>query len=238
MCIRSNTMTINEKIRLLSEITGINLFDEPKIRKQVYNLLKDSGDDEPDTEQAEQLDEQHDDENGAGVESETVTDSDNGDKDTDANTEVKGEPVADSKDNDAKTDANTEKESETKTNKQEPVNESEQASGDANEVQVDAVDNAVAESIPTTDELFNAKLESKLLRAGVREDRLDSAIKLFKLDHTIADINKVANWLKEYPEWTIQKTKPVPTPFGMGVGENEQGLTAEDRRFKELGLKD
>lgn len=86
----------------------------------------------------------------------------------------------------------------------------------------------------TNDELLDAKIENELLRNGVREDKIDVAKRLAKLDvKSLNDLDKVKDVLDEYPEWVRgYETKN----FGAPVDENGDGLTAEERRLKEMGI--
>lgn len=86
----------------------------------------------------------------------------------------------------------------------------------------------------TYDELLDAKIENELLRNGVREDKINVAKKLAKLEVTkLEDLDKVKDVLDEYPEWVRgYETKN----FGAPVDEKGDDLTAEERRLKEMGI--
>ena len=149
--------------------------------------------------------------------------------------ETTEEPVEETKESEA---TNEEQATETEETKEESAEETptETTTEVPEETQAEPTEDvAPVEEKSNNDELFDAKLEAALLRANVREDRLESAKKLFKADHTIEDIGKVPNFVKEYPEWTKQKTKEQPKPFGIEVAGNETAETAEERRLKELG---
>ena len=86
----------------------------------------------------------------------------------------------------------------------------------------------------TDDELLDAKIEIELLRNGVREDKIDTAKKLAKLDvKSLDDLDKVKDVLAEYPEWVRGYESKS---FGVPVDEKGDDLTAEERRLKEMGI--
>lgn len=151
-------------------------------------------------------------------ETETSTE-DSVDKETDFQEEVE-------ESTDEKTEEETVDETTEETNA-----ETDKVEDDSNDNKVDA-DNANTNN----DELFDAKLEAALLRANVREDKIESAKKLFKVDHTIEDIEKVKNFVKEYPEWINKKSVDEPKSFTAEVGNEDSSLTAEEKRLKELGI--
>lgn len=82
-------------------------------------------------------------------------------------------------------------------------------------------------------ELLEARIENELLRGGVREDRLDHAMRLAKSEiGSIEELHKVKDILNDFPEW-VRADKP--RGYGMEVDPND-GLTAEERRLKEMGI--
>lgn len=233
-------MTLKEKKRKLSEILGINLF-EPKY-KEIDSVIEDSTDKAEEAAQDEQKPaeqaEAPETVEEAAESQETADDTEDNDEDdkTEAE-EAEGnaeEEEADNVSEDTKSEDDSEAGGDTDT--EDSDNASEGDGDNASEDSVKETDSTEDNSV-TEAELFDAKLEAKLLRAGVRENRLESAMKLFKSDHTLADIDKVEKWVKGYPEWTKQKTQESPKPFGMGVGENDTGETAEDKRLRELGIR-
>lgn len=85
-------------------------------------------------------------------------------------------------------------------------------------------------------ELLETKVELQLVKSGVREDRLESAKKLFMSDiKSIADLDKLKDLIKQYPEW-LKKEKTNAQPFGMSMDDNGDGLTEEEKRLKEMGI--
>ena len=86
------------------------------------------------------------------------------------------------------------------------------------------------------DELFDAKLELALVKNNVREDKLDTAkgyVKYALGDE--ADLEKVNNILKEFPEW-VKHDKNEQKAFGMSVDEVGDNLTEEEKRLKQMGI--
>lgn len=215
-------MTLKEKKRKLSEILGINIFD-PKY-KGIDTLL---GGEENEAKEAEQSkEEQPKEEQSATNDSEETADTaETGSKDTET-----AKTAAEDKDT---ADGSEEGESEPPVIPQ--SNEGDVTETDNVEEQ-EGAEKPSESAAANDDELFDAKLEAKLLRAGVREDRLDAAKKLFKADFTLADIEKVGQFIKEYPEWTKQKSKEQAKNFGMDVGDHDSAESAEERRLRELGI--
>jgi hypothetical protein len=85
-------------------------------------------------------------------------------------------------------------------------------------------------------ELVDAKIELELVKAGVREDRLEPAKKLLMSEVTsVADVEKVKDLIKAYPEW-IKREKTIAKPFGMSLDDNGEGLTEEEKRLKIMGI--
>ena len=85
-------------------------------------------------------------------------------------------------------------------------------------------------------ELLETKVELELVKAGVREDRLESARKLFMDDiKSLNDLDKLKDLIKQYPEWLKEK-KPAVVPFGMPLDNTNDGLTAEEKRLKAMGI--
>jgi hypothetical protein len=115
-----------------------------------------------------------------------------------------------------------------------------------NETPAEEVEEAVAEEVAETQEvaeevkddteLIATKVELELVKAGVREDRLEAAKKLLMTEiNTLADISKVEELIKQYPEW-LQKPREVAKPFGMTLDDNGDGLTEEEKKLKAMGI--
>ena len=94
----------------------------------------------------------------------------------------------------------------------------------------------VAEEVKDDTELIATKVELELVKAGVRQDRLEPAKKLLMTEiKTLADIDKVQELIKQYPEW-LQKPREVAKPFGMTLDDNGDGLTEEEKKLKAMGI--
>lgn len=213
-------MTLKEMKRKLSEIIGINLF-EPKY-KEIDKILGNG----ENTENAAEFDVETDKkepvdapgENAEDSEPENITEPDSEDEELSAN----DDSIEEQKDGESEFDAgNEEADAGEQSDDNQPESEMNSEESEADGIEA---------------ELFDAKLEAALLRVGIREEKLDAAKKLFKADHTLSDIGLVEKWAKDYPEWLEQKTKRQAVGFGMGVGENDVGETAEEKRLRELGI--
>lgn len=94
----------------------------------------------------------------------------------------------------------------------------------------------IGKKIDESEDLFDARLELALIRSGVRDDKINSAKRLIKYElRDTHDLGKVGEILRDYPEW-IKENKPMVAKFGMSVDDNEDDLTAEERRMKEMGI--
>ena len=88
------------------------------------------------------------------------------------------------------------------------------------------------------EELFDTKVELELVKEGVREEKLEPAKDYisYKLEGNVEDLDKrIKEILKEFPEW-VKSERPAISKIGMSVGEEGDGLTAEERRLKEMGI--
>lgn len=85
-------------------------------------------------------------------------------------------------------------------------------------------------------ELVDTKVELELVKAGVREDRLEPAKRLILSEiHGLEDLDKVKEMIKQFPEW-IKESAINTKPFGMPVGEGGGDLTEEEKRLKAMGI--
>ena len=85
-------------------------------------------------------------------------------------------------------------------------------------------------------ELLETRIELELMKAGIREDRVEAAKKLFLQDiHTIDDLAKVKDLINQFPEWK-KNDKVEAKPFGMPIGNFGDGLTEEEKRLKAMGI--
>ena len=108
--------------------------------------------------------------------------------------------------------------------KEEVVEESEEIGKEVDELKDDKL----------YDELLDAKIENELIKDGVRPERLNSAKKYVKIEvHSLEELDKIKEILKEYPEWVRGYNAES---FGSLVNDEDEGLTAEERRLKELGI--
>lgn len=86
------------------------------------------------------------------------------------------------------------------------------------------------------DELLTTKLELELVRAGIREDRLETAKRLFmpEFKSSGGNVEQIRALIAQYPEWLGQKGGAAG--FGMPLGDNADGLTNEEKALKRLGI--
>lgn len=84
------------------------------------------------------------------------------------------------------------------------------------------------------DELLDSKIELALLHNGVRPENLEKAKKYTKYEvRTLEDLDKVNDVLADFPEWVRDEK---PKGFGMEIKRDNEHLTPEERRMKELGI--
>lgn len=96
--------------------------------------------------------------------------------------------------------------------------------------------NNSTESDSTKEELLETKVELELVKAGVREDRLEPAKRLFISEvKNLGDLDKLKELIKEYPEF-LKSNKADTKPFGMPITDNSDVLTAEEKRLKAIGI--
>lgn len=211
-------MTLKEKKRRLSEILGINLFEARY--KEVDGVLDTEEDSEKPSEDVNPL---------GGERDEASPDS--AETENDSEPPYEGAETTDEETGEGGTVEEETAEEESEGAAKDTAEETEE------EGTAEAPTEEVLESHESMEsELFDAKLEARLLRAGIREDKIDAAKKLFRADHSLADIDEVEKWVKEYPEWVKQKTREQAKGFGIGVGEHDGGETSEEKRLRELGI--
>lgn len=88
----------------------------------------------------------------------------------------------------------------------------------------------------TTQELLDTKIELALIKLGIREDRLEAAKRLFKTEiHSIEDLDKLKELVKEFPEWQKQK-REQGAGFGANLKENGNSLSEEEKKLKSMGI--
>lgn len=114
----------------------------------------------------------------------------------------------------------------------EPTNDETPTSEEVAEV----VEDTPTEEIDDHKELIDAKVELELVKAGVREDRLEPAKRLLMAEiNKLEDVENVKELIKQYPEW-LNKDKPVAKPIGMVLDNAGDGLTEEEKKLKQMGI--
>lgn len=84
------------------------------------------------------------------------------------------------------------------------------------------------------EELLDTKIELELVKNGVRPERLESAKKFAKFEiNSLEELDKIHELLKEYPEWVRGYR---PENFGHDFGRQDDGLTEEEKRLKQMGI--
>jgi hypothetical protein len=85
-------------------------------------------------------------------------------------------------------------------------------------------------------ELIDTKVELGLVRAGVRDDRLEDARKLFMADFKgMEDLDRIAEFIKKYPEW-IKNGVHNSKAFGMPTNDMGDGYTEEEKKLRSMGI--
>lgn len=210
---------VNEFKRELSRISGVDFFN-PKYRDVFKRYFQDDDKEDELSAEEERLNEV------IGEDNNTKSETENEQTDNSAETEIE-EKVEDEQTED--TDSNTDEEQKENS---EPVEE-EKTNTENVENSEPVVESTLAE--PSQD-LIDAKVELELVKAGVREDRLEPAKRLVEPEvHSLEDLDKVKELIKQFPEWL--KDSAVNTkPFGMPVGEGNGDLTEEEKRLKAMGI--
>ncbi len=89
---------------------------------------------------------------------------------------------------------------------------------------------------PVFQELLETKIELALIKLGIREDRIEAAKRLFKTEiHSIEDLDKLKELVKEFPEWQKQK-REQGAGFGANLKENGNSLSEEEKKLKAMGI--
>ena len=115
--------------------------------------------------------------------------------------------------------------------KPEEVKEDEDKTVEPEEEQNNSIEND-----STKEEVLETKVELELVKAGVREDRLEPAKRLFISEvKNLGDLDKLKELIKEYPEF-LKSNKADTKPFGMPITDNSDVLTAEEKRLKAIGI--
>ena len=217
---------INEFKRELSKIAGIDFFN-PKFRDVFKRYFPDDVDKEEETTaEEERLKEVIGDEQLEEFASENLE-----------------EPTAEenieeiqSADDEVKTEEN-----DTESTQEEGVEEGKEKTDSQDETATDESSEVkeLADTEPKQEpnqELVDTKVELELVKAGVREDRLEPAKRLILSEiHGLEDLDKVKEMIKQFPEW-IKESAINTKPFGMPVGEGGGDLTEEEKRLKAMGI--
>ena len=113
------------------------------------------------------------------------------------------------------------------------------------QVEDDPVENDPVEDDPVEDdpvendpveELLETKIELALIKLGIREDRIEAAKRLFKTEiHSIEDLDKLKELVKEFPEWQKQK-REQGAGFGANLKETGNSLSEEEKKLKSMGI--
>ena len=217
---------IKEFKKELSKLSGIDFFN-PKFRDVFKRYFPDDSDKEEETTaEEERLKEVVGDEQVEDIEQELASESSD---------ETAAEEIQ-----------NADKEVEAEENVDETVQDEERAENKEN-IESDG-DSSAEESLdaePTSEaepkqeanqELVDTKVELELVKAGVREDRLEPAKRLILSEiHGLEDLDKVKEMIIQFPEW-IKENAVNTKPFGMPVGEGGGDLTEEEKRLKAMGI--
>lgn len=241
----------------LSKLSGIN-FHSPKYReifKRYFGAAKDADESEAEETATEAKD-------AAAEETATAKRGEDESKpggDNDGDSESDAQSTADDKDETTETAESGENaESAEQEEKSEPESTAEEsalqelikedgkdsdASGEAaeetaeTESEVETSEEAADQSaVDLTDELLNTKLELELVRAGIREDRLETAKRLFSPEFKASGGNaqELQELIAKYPEWITKQG--VAQGFGMPLGDKADALTNEERALKRMGI--
>lgn len=221
---------IKEFKKELSKLSGIDFFN-PKFRDVFKRYFPDDSDKEEETTaEEERLKEVVGDEQVEDIEQELASESSDETAEEENTEEIQ----------------NADKEVEAEENVDETVQDEERAENKEN-IESDG-DSSAEESLdaePTSEaepkqeanqELVDTKVELELVKAGVREDRLEPAKRLILSEiHGLEDLDKVKEMIIQFPEW-IKENAVNTKPFGMPVGEGGGDLTEEEKRLKAMGI--
>ena len=209
---------VNDFKRELSKISGVDFFN-PKYRDVFKRYFQDDDKEEEVSAEEERL-------------NEVISDNNQ-------NTETESEQSIDSAENEIEDKIEDEQTENTDSNTDEEQKDNSDLVEEEN-ANTENADNSepVAESTPVepSQDLIDAKVELELVKAGVREDRLEPAKRLVEPEiHSLEDLDKIKELIKQFPEWlkdSVVNTKP----FGMPVGEENSDLTEEEKRLKAMGI--
>lgn len=104
------------------------------------------------------------------------------------------------------------------------------------EVEEDTIEEYHEEEPAYNKELIDTKVELGLVKAGVRDDRLEDARKLFMADFKgMEDLEHLGEFIKKYPEW-IKKGVHDSRSFGMPIKDMGDGYTEEEKKLRSMGI--
>jgi hypothetical protein len=118
---------------------------------------------------------------------------------------------------------------------------------DEESMEEDTTDEVVDEEVETKEEyheeepaynkeLIDTKVELGLVKAGVRDDRLEDARKLFMADFKgMEDLEHLGEFIKKYPEW-IKNGVHNSKAFGMPTNDMGDGYTEEEKKLRSMGI--
>ncbi len=147
-------------------------------------------------------------------------------------TEEKTEEAGEKSEETAKETKETEKKAE-ELEDYEETEETEEATEEEQESEIEP-EKETTEAVDLHGKLLETQLELELVRAGVRDDRLEVAKRLFLPDLKAGmSIEEVREKISEFPEWMNQGGNKG---FGMPLGDKTTALTAEEKRLKQMGI--
>ena len=217
---------IKEFKKELSKLAGIDFFN-PKFRDVFKRYFPDDADKEEETTaEEERLKEVVGDEQVEDIEKELASENSDGTAEEENTEEIQNV------DEEVKTGENA-----TESTQEEGVEENKEKTDSQDETTTDEGLDAepVSEAEPKQEpnqELVDTKVELELVKAGVREDRLEPAKRLILSEiHGLEDLDKVKEMIKQFPEW-IKESAINTKPFGMPVGEGG----GDEKRLKAMGI--
>lgn len=228
-------MSVKELKKELSALSGVDFFN-PKYRNVFKKYLPN---DFTDSENVDSMEEERLND-VLGLEEnqeEKTTDVDETKEDANKEESEKDEITEDGETSDDLEEELNEEDSDLEEETKDTEDPSEETSADENaESEIKTDENLQKDHNNVSQELLEAKVELQLVKSGVREERIESAKKLFMSDiKSIEDLDKLKDLIKQYPEW-LKSEKPKAQAFGISMDDNGDGLTEEEKRLKEMGI--
>lgn len=221
---------IKEFKKELSKLAGIDFFN-PKFRDVFKRYFPDDADKEEDTTaEEERLKEVVGDEQVEDIEKELASEN------SDETVEEENTEEIQNADEEVETKVNVDETVQDKESVEDKENNKSDGDNSTDEgLDAEPVSEAEPKQEPNQ-ELVDTKVELELVKAGVREDRLEPAKRLILSEiHGLEDLDKVKEMIKQFPEW-IKESAINTKPFGMPVGEGGGDLTEEEKRLKAMGI--